>query len=246
MSITLAEARKLYGHLAGQGNNFTDRVNQVISRFLPEGNFKGTKDRVRFAVYQNAAGESIVTLPRELENILGGAYEPACNPDIPDNQRGCGGIPIPVRNSWYEFSAAGPGDEFGSDARRGIIALEGSFTTFADWNESMRMRVKLEVDESPGGKMIFRGTLAGNKIWSTINGRWTEGFDLDFTNATVTSTQAIDTPPYQIIKPVTKGRIRLYAVDVDDNETLVGYYEPDETNPSYARFKVPACPTTTT
>lgn len=245
MSITLAQARKLYGHLAGQGNNFTDRVNQVISRLLPEGNWKGTKEPVHFVVYLNARGEPIVTLPRELENILGGAYEPRCNSDLPD-QRGCGGLPLAVRNNWYQFGSAGPGNEFGSDARRGIIALEGTYTTFADWDEPMLMRLKFEAVEAPGGQVIFRGLDDGNKIYSTINGAWAEGFALPFVSSTVTSTQTVDSPPYQIIKPVTKGRVRLYAVDADAVETLVGYYEPDETNPSYSRFKVPFCRTDNT
>lgn len=200
---------------------------------------------MHFAVYRDRWDNPIVTLPRDLENILGGSYRACRGEGDPFIGRHCGAGALPVQNGWYEFSPAGPGNTVGSDATQGIRRIEGRFTTFADWDTQMRMRLKFEVDESPGGIVIFRGTLNGNKVYSTINGTWAEGFALTFTNATtVTSTEKIDNPPYQIIKPVTKGRVRLYAVDDDDAETLVGYYDPDETNPSYARFVVPACVTT--
>lgn len=215
-----------------------------MARLLPEANAKGTKVPARFAVYIDNDDNRIITLPRQLETVLAGAYQsptPNVSPTDP-NWHWCG-QPIPVRNGWYEFSASGPGDYKGSDYRRGIIQLNGLFTTFCDWKTAVRLRVKLEQTET-NGQIIFRGKLDGEKIWSTFNGGWNEGVELLFANAPATTTQYFDEPPYAIIKTVTKGRIQLYTVDDDAVETLVGFYDPNETSPAYVRFKVPTCAAT--
>lgn len=239
---TLADARIFLNRYGGQNNSFIDRLNFVMARLLPEGNWKGSKAPARFAVYIDNQGNRVVTLPRELETILAGAYQ-APSPDVNGPGWCWCGEPIPVRNGWYEFSASGPGNFAGSDSRRGIIQLEGRFTTFADWSTPMLLRVKLEQTET-NGKIIFRGRLGGQKIFSSDGSNWIEGVPLTFTNATVTTTQTFDEPPYQIIKTITKGRVQLYMVDANAVETLVGYYDPPETDPSYARFKVPVCTAT--
>lgn len=237
---TLAELRTALGRYAGTNESFTDRINQVIERLLPEGNFKGSKVPVRFVVYKDARNNRIVTLPREFENILAGSYQFPSTVDS-DAPVGCYGHPLTVQNGWYEFAQSGPGNATGSDARRGIIPLAGRYTTFTDWDTSVRLRIKLEEDESPGGKIIIRGILAGQKIRSVDGSNSIEGVAINYTNATVTTTQRFDRPPYQIIKPKTKGPVYLYTVDDDDVETLAGFYDPYETNPSYKRYKVPAC-----
>lgn len=242
MGLTLADARRLFRSYAGTGNDFTDRINQVVARLLPEGNFKGTKVRMRFAVYVDANGNNIITLPPDIEAVLAGAYEPNCDGSTGPTGPCFAGRTLPVRNGWFEFSASGPGNMKGTNPLAGIIPLEGRYTVFQDWNTAMKMRIKPERDESPGGTIIFRGISDNEKVFSSQNGTWLEGFGLDYTTtATVTSTQTIDSPPYQIIKPITRGRLRLYAVDEDDNETLVGDFAPNETSPSYTRYKVPSC-----
>lgn len=240
---TLAQLQSLLGRYAGANNTFADRINLVIARLLPEGNFKGSKIPVRFVIYKDSRGNSVATLGLELENILAGTYEVSAGPDN-DSPSGYYGRPLPVQNGWYETAVSGPGYAVGSDYRRGIIRLEGRFTTFADWSTPLRLRIKLERDETPGGKILVRGTLAGVKIFSDDTD-WIEGVSMPYSNATVTTTQLFDAPPYQIVKPVTKGRISLYTVDALENEVLVGFYEPNETVPSYIRYKVPVCPNTT-
>lgn len=236
--MTLGDLRKRFSRYAGAGNSFTDRANEVQERLLDMGNWKGTKDTARFVVYRDRIGNSIITLPPDYEAVLAGAYQ-AQTPDSNVPGTFWCGRPIPVRGDWYDTSPSGPGNLIGTDACQGIIPMNGRFTTFQDWATDRRMRVKLEEDESPGGTIIFRGKLVGRKIYT--NG--VEGVPLAFTNATVTTTSKLDEPPYQVIKPVTKGRLQIFAVDDDDVETLVAYYEPNETGPSYKRYKIPACST---
>jgi len=239
---TLQNARDFLSRYAGQGNSFTERLNFVIARLLPEGNWRETKVPMRFAVYEDSRGNKFITTPRGIETILAGAYQ-APSPDVQGpNWYWCGN-PLPIRNDWYEMSPSGPGNLIGANAQMGIIALPGRFTTFCDWSDAMRLRIKLEQTEV-AGNILIKGELAGEKIYTQDGSNWIEGLSVNFTNATVTTTQLFDQPPYQIVKSVTKGRVRLYKVDNDDNETLVGFYDPNETDPSYRRFKVPTCDTT--
>lgn len=240
---TLAEARTFLSRYAGQGNSFTERINFAIARLLPEVDAKGTTVPAQFAVYKDDRGNRYITLPRELESILAGAYQ-APTPDLQGPNWFWCGQPIPIRNNWYQYSASGPGNYAGSDWQRGIIPMQGRFTTFCEWTEPSSLRIKLEQTEV-AGSILIRGEIDGEKIYTTDpNNNWIEGELLNFTNATVTSTKLFDRSPYEIVKSVTKGRVRMYMVDADDNETLVAFYDPDETNPSYLRYVVPVCATT--
>lgn len=236
---TLAQLRTILSRYAGANESFTERLNLVLARLLPEGNWKGSKVPMNFVVYTDSRGGTFVTVPRQIETILAGTYQ---YPDpVLNGQSACYGQPLPVRNGWYETSLSGPGERTGSDWSRGIIPLNGRFTTFTDWDEPMRLRLKFETSEAPGGKIIIRGTLDGDKIYTADGTDWIEGVAFPFVTSTVTTTQTFDRPPYSIIKPRTKGRVRLYTVDADNVETIVAWWDPEEINPSYRRFKVPVC-----
>lgn len=247
MPLTVTQARKLFGRYVPEGISFLEALNQVQERLLPAGAFKGTRSEAkRMIVYEDRYGNQTITLPPDYETVLAGAYAATDPNSVVQGSFWCG-RPLPIRNEWYSTAPNGPGNQIGSDVLRGIIRLNGRFTTFGDWldeDNGTRLRIKLEKDESPGGTIIFRGFSGGAKIFTTSGDRQMEGVGLAYTSGTATTTQTFDEPPYQIIKPITKGRVKLYTVDADDNETIVGWYEPSETNPSYARFKVPVCPST--
>lgn len=242
MPLTLAQLRPLLQRHVGQGLNLSEALNLVVQELLPRGNWRDTKVVTRFRVYEDRYGNNIVTLPRELEHIIVGAYE-NCNPDTAVAPgAACGSRPIPVRNEWYAYAPSGPGNLSGTDGLRGIVRQSGRYTTFIDWDEAKFLRLKFEETEG-AGTVLFKGRLAGAKIYTDGS----EGVGLDYTGtATVTTTKTFDEPPYAILKPKTNGRVKLYAVNPDDSndETLAGYYEPDEMNPSYTRYRVPACVTT--
>jgi hypothetical protein len=124
---------------------------------------------------------------------------------------------------------------------RGAVPINSNFTTFADWTDPRYLRLKFETSEA-AGTFIFKGTLNGVRIYSFINSVWSEGCPLDYTGTTtVTTTQLFDAIPYQIVKPITKGRVSLYTVDLLGAEQLVAIYDPTETNPAWKRYKVPEC-----
>lgn len=199
---------------------------------------------MRYAVYRDRYRQPFITTPNGIESVLGGVYDPIClGVTDPNVVQRCFSSPIPVRNGWYEFASGGPGAECCTDGAKGIIRVEGQFTTFVDWADPRQLTIVPERDESPGGKIIFRGYRNGAKIYTLDDGNWIEGLAVDFTNVPVTPNQLFDEPPYQVIKPVTKGRLLIGSVDADAVTLEVAFYEPSETGPSYSRYKVPACPT---
>ncbi len=59
--------------------------------------------------------------------------------------------------------------------------------------------------------------------------------------APATSASKFDATGLSAIKPSTNGRVSVFAVDDDGNETAVATWEPSETVPRLHRFKVPDC-----
>lgn len=232
--LTLAEALSLLTRYSGANNSFTERLNLVCARLIPAGNWRLTKNRVSFNVFLRADHAAFITLPRTFNTILAGAAVQGCN----DSSYGA---PMPVRNGWYGFSPTGIG--LVEDARyrwgHGFEPEEDRFTTFADWSDNLRLRFKFETTET-AGTIIVKGTLNGEVIRTGTGPGNIEGVAVPYTGATVTTTQLFSTAPYQIVKPVTNGRVSMYTWD-GTTETLVAIYETGETNPGWRRYRVPAC-----
>jgi hypothetical protein len=201
---------------------FDERLNAVCERFLRAGH----SDRVPVALttYLDACNNAYITLPYELNTILASV-----------NGNGCSGYPLTIRSDWYEYLPNNIG--LGTGPCSDIIAIPGKFTTYQDWNTPMRLRFKMEKAETT--KFIVRGKLSNDKIYTDDEGNWIEGVAITYLTDPVTTTQLFDEPPYQIIKPVTQGRVTLWSVDSDNNETQVAEYQPSETIPRFRRYKVP-------
>lgn len=229
--ITLSEASTHLSRYTGVGNTFAQRINMVQERLTKSGNWRGTKERVSFTVYADSNGQAVITLPRKFNTVLAGNYV------YTDSSASS---PVRVRNSWYEFLPDGVGVTSGLNVDS-FIPLEGRYCVFADWVSAVLLRFKFEQSET-AGTIIIRGTLGGEKIYSTSGANWIEGIALAYSGSdAVTTTQQFDLPPYRIIKPVTKGRVSMYTVDGSGNERLVAVYDPTETIPAWRRYRVPSC-----
>src|SRR5262249_25876822 len=75
------------------------------------------------------------------------------------------GFPLAIRNGWYEYSPGEIGMRLGSGSLRGVIPLQGRFTTFQDWNTPLKLRFRFEQSEE--GTITVRGRLAGQPIWTS-------------------------------------------------------------------------------
>ncbi len=209
-------------------------LNLALESLLRGYEGENSRDVVSFVVQPDENGEGFITMPRRYLAIRGAVT-------------GCG-YPLRIRNGWYEYAPGAIGMKCGSDAMRGIIPLQGRYTTLSNWNVPLYLRFKFEQNET-SGTIIVRGRLVGQQIWTVGASGSTEGENVDYAHSDVpaptsqvTTVNVFDEPPYQIIKPVTKGRVRMYTVDGDGNETLVAIYEPSERSPRWKRYKVPILP----
>lgn len=224
-------------------------LNAVCERLILGGKWDGTILRWRgsdvdtsFAVQTDANDQPYITLPRQLANVSATAY-------------GTGSTALgfctsnhPVRNQWFDFSANGfpAGDRITSSA---LHDAGGGYTVFRDFVGPAYLRVVTESVEEVGASMLFRGLDENSHPIYTGTGADTyEGVELDISTAlTTTTTQKFIAPPTLIRKPVTRGPVRLYAVDVTTAvATLIGMYDPGEKSPSFRRYRLGTCATITT
>jgi hypothetical protein len=228
--LTAATAKTYLSRYIGAGNDANQRLSLVIERILKASNPRGSKHRIIVNVNADANQDAFVSLPREFNTVLAAV-------PITDTLRN-GGCPVPVSNDWFGYLPGDPGTYDGT--WRNVIPVQGRFTTFSDWSVPKQLRFKFETAENPG-TFIVKGYLAGQKLYSFINAVWSEGIAVPYLNANmpVTTTQTFDQPPYQIIKPVTNGRVTLATVDSNNVETVVAIYDPDEIAPAFRRYKVP-------
>lgn len=226
---TVAELAAILTPYAGQGNTFLDRFNLYRSRIIQRGNWKGCKQEMTLQVYSDRWGYSIVTLPHDGEAILAGAVV-----------RGDVSSPVgrnwEIRNAIQQFSRSGRG--YGAQWRD-FQEQTSRYSVFQEWTSPMRLRFKFETTES-AGVIHVRGMRDGEKVYSLYSGTWTEGEKFAYSGSTtVTGAKYFDPDLLSVIKPVTNGRVTMYVVDDDGNETLVGTYEPKETVVRRKRYRIP-------
>lgn len=194
-----------------------DRINEAQERLLPKfkgGNLKG--------VYTFCAYDCCVTLPRELEAIL--AYSLDCQP-------------AQVFNRWYEYVGSGVGMQ---DGNLDGIMDAGECVTFRDLCGDKKIRVYCDLNEDEDAEILVRGLDSdGNEVMTYHDSEWILG---EYISLAPTYPQ-VSTNTFSkitsIVKPVTLGFVRLYQYDVDDAwESAIGVYAPDETLPSYHRYRI--------
>lgn len=114
-----------------------------------------------------------------------------------------------------------------------MVEVGGRHTTFRDYTtHPFQIAVMAENAEDVGVELMFEA----QDEYSTYH---------NITVSTVTPPSiSINGPMIRSIravsKPITKGRIRVYAYDPNiDSRTLIAIYQPDDANPSFRRFRVP-------
>lgn len=174
--------------------------------------------------------QSYVTLPRVVGSVLGVTTD---------------GKPNYLTDaSWFDFHLNGPGTQECVSIDYAQVA--GTFCTIRDPSAPVYLVTELETAGDNNSQLrVFGLDINGNQIFTAnpTTGVMEPGFlvptvfGFSVRNADAPAIARIT----RIQKSVTTGRVRLLAVNTDDlsAHTLIGYYEPDETNPSYQRLKVP-------
>lgn len=169
-----------------------------------------------------------VTLPRDVGTVLGINVH---------------GHPTLLQDQWFQYHINGPGSDGCSPCGPNSYEL-GQFCTFRDPSAPVYLTAEIDSAADNNKKLrVFALDSDGNKIFSAgPDGKMYEGFLVPLIfgfsqrNPNVAAAKVI----YRISKEETKGFVKLYAVNASDGtaNTLIGRYEPDETDPQYRRIKV--------
>lgn len=152
--------------------------------------------------------------------------------------------PIQVLNDWFSYVS----DFQGACGREiAIIKQEGEYVTFQDWpcipkekccdEKGFRLKIIFESEGDQGvelkfhGRGVYQHETMITREWA---GAWIPTPQIDAEQPFLSLTR--------VIKPKTKGRIRVYGFDGfaanPTNERLLALYEPNWVNPAFARYQV--------
>jgi hypothetical protein len=215
---------------------FADYVNEAIRRLLKRGDFNNTVVPIHVCIKSGC-----VVWPRYVDQVR---KINLCN------------RPLPLNNLWYDWLNMEDRSLShwngllvgGSNCRMDAYGRSPVFNDVA--GEGRLIRAYAEAFADVGRNITIFGEDNNGQPLMTKNpdGTWAEGITLTFTNpwaSTSIYVRRID----RVIKDVTQKRVRLYAYNpVNDLLEDIAYYDPTETNPEYARYRIhaPSWPQTTT
>lgn len=170
--------------------------------------------------------DGCVTLPPEVDTILG------------VNQ---GGFPTLIRDEWFQYHANGPGNECWQPWN--YTDYRGRVCTYRDPSAPVYLVAEVESPKDSNKLLRVFGWDENNKrIYSPgPDGNLEDGFVVPMVYGF--SAPAPGIPAIvridRIQKDETAGFVKLLAVNIDGTpHTQIGYYRPEERNPSYVRIKV--------
>lgn len=220
------DAAEILGNIGRQG--IFDAITEGVEILNNKSIWDGLEGYVDLCV----EGDGIITLPRYVETPV------AIN---------IGGRPRQFRNKWFEFHLNGTGS--GCSESCGYIDLPGDVVTLRDVSYKQQLTASADFTSDIGKEIRVFG-YDDNKWIMTAdgpNGALKDGFPVVM-EAAVAPTVPIPPPPSiaqsvdmitRITKPITNGFVRLTGHDIGGTTNVtVGYYYPDETEPSYSRIKV--------
>ena len=148
--------------------------------------------------------------------------------------------PTYLRDSWYQHHINGVGVESFTDC--GYTDEVGVFSTFRDPAAPSRIVDVVESNADNNKEVrVFGWDSAGKRIYTPgPTGELQDGFNVPtivgypLSNPNVPLIARID----RIQKSVTNGFIKLVAIDADNNQVLLGYFEPHERLPQYRRIRL--------
>jgi hypothetical protein len=186
-----------------------------------------------FQVYDNQQ----VTLPRGMLTILGASIQ------------GTGDAfrlswKTQVTNLWFSWISGGPGIITNPPYDvAGMVDQGDGFVLFRNLPSTGTIKIYNSTTES-AGTINIRGYSGSSKVYTLAGAARIEGENVAMPTTNGTSTTTATTwdagnSIYAIVKPSTNGVLSFYQVAADLTETLIGTYEPGETNPNYRRYYVP-------
>jgi hypothetical protein len=250
MRLILSQAQQYLAEYVDYGTCPTDPrvtswINLAIERLLPVLNPEKTLARYVFPVLNR-----IITLPPEIKTVL------AANLNYPCGQTDCNSWlqqVVQVRNRWYEMIPGGPAgygpNSFIPCSPNVLMDLGTGYSTIADactMASPQIIRVYADVPQPAREGAIFINGLDadGNQLVSYDDAGYHQALQIlipmqgeNYIDSAVQISQ-LNT----VVKPMTKGRIRLYAVDpIANTQTPIAIYAPTDIAPDYRRYQLTWC-----
>lgn len=169
-----------------------------------------------------------ITLPREVGTVL------AINSN---------GLPTFLRDQWYQYHLSGYGTAECTPC--GFSDELGEWSTFKDPAGPVLLAAAMESAQDNNSQLrVFGWDEDGKRIYSTdAEGNQSDGFFIPTINGTPVANPYVGAIARieRIQKPVTVGFVKLVAFNSDtlEAQTIIGYYQPTETDPRYRRMRVP-------
>ena len=207
---------------------FVSQINTVTRQLMKRGSWFGTD-----VVIQMCVQGCEVTFPRYVHSVLG--------------VKSCGSQ-IPVKNNWYAIAGAG-GCFDGQDSFSKMHDL-GMFPCYNEVSGNTGKKIAYHIVKNADvGKTIrIFGTKYGGQPLQEkdASGNWVDGITLTAVAGGVTAgvptmamTTELVTKITHITREATQGMTYLYEYDTATLKLHdLAVYEPNETNPSYRRYKI--------
>lgn len=119
--LTLGQAINLLGSQIGANLDAAGEINLVCEKYMNSCDPPGSLERVTFTVIADANGQGFIQLPDRYQAIRGAVENPTSTSPC--------GLPMPIRNGWYEYTVGNLGMLKSSDPLRGIIPIPKSAPT---------------------------------------------------------------------------------------------------------------------
>jgi hypothetical protein len=233
MRLTLGESRQqLYSAIVPSIDNQSniDRFNSYLNlsqeRLINSGKWNGTILPVRFY-----SPNGMITLPRRFSSALAAKWSKDSNGNSASG-------PIKIRNGWFTYLTPisdlwtasywpryGYNETFFDDLGDGYATFANpTFSTFT-------IKIEIESGNDAFNEVVIKGKDENNNDVTLIS---------TLVNPSLSPSQLFSRIDF-FQKPITNGRINLYAIN-GDSEEMIGSYESTETTASYHRYSVPNNP----
>lgn len=185
-------------------------LSEALERLINSGRWKGTQQRAAFKLQADGS----LTLPRQYASIQGVRLD---------------GRARQIASKWYEFL---PGTTALTQYTQTFQDLGDGYATFADLPGNSYLKVTCA--DNDGNVTVFGLDENGDAIFQDTGDR---GVSLSFDGAN--SSPHEFSKVLAVIKPTTTRTAQLIAVNPTTAvETVIGIYEPGETEPSYHRYQI--------
>lgn len=190
-----------------------DKITQAVEMLSRKGQWDGNGLEGYVDI---SSVEGVVTLPRYVDYVL------AIN---------IGTRPARMRNRWFEFHLNGPGSECSQSCSAWTDL--GDVVTLSDLDEAQGLVYVTDSSSDNDKTVTVYGYDADDK-WTSIT--VVGGSTKTFANITASKIKRIE----RVVRQATVSYAQLVAYNAGGTaSTQLGYYYPDETEPSYRRIKVP-------